>query len=316
MSKHFAVRGRGLETPAALKAVDRVSLEMRKGETLGVVGESGCGKSTLARMVVRLLRPTNGNILLDGAPVWSGDRRAQRMLSRKMQMIFQDPFSSLNPRQRVGNAIAEGLVVHNIGTRAQRRSRVHELLDWVGLGTEYARRYPHEFSGGQRQRLAIARALALDPDLLVCDEPVSALDVSIQAQVLNLLVRLQAKLGLTYFFISHDLSVVGHIADRVAVMYLGRVVELASNAELYAAPAHPYTRALLAAVPTPDPRFYASRGKDEGLRGDIPDPSNCPQGCPFHPRCSEAMARCARQAPSWRQIAPDHWTACFLYERP
>jgi len=313
VSRHFTVRGRTLEQPSVLKAVDRVSLSVNRGETMGLVGESGCGKSTLARMVVRLLQPTSGEILLGGDPVWSSNRALRRRLPRRVQMIFQDPFSSLNPRMRVGRAIGEGLRIHRQGSARERRLRVLELLDRVGLSAEYADRYPHEFSGGQRQRLAIARALALDPELVVCDEPVSALDVSIQAQVLNLLASLQANLGLTYFFISHDLSVVSHIADRVAVMYLGRLVELAPRKELYTRPAHPYTRALLAAVPRPDPGQRAGARDHDALRGDIPSPINAPAGCPFHPRCPEAMDICGSQDPAWREVSPGHFTACFLY---
>lgn len=313
VSRHFVVRGKPLEPPGVLKAVDRVSLSVQKGETLGLVGESGCGKSTLARMVVRLLPPSAGEILLNGESVWSNDAALRRSLPRRVQMIFQDPFSSLNPRMRVGGAIGEGLRIHKVGTRRERKARVLELLERVGLSSEYAGRYPHEFSGGQRQRLAIARALALDPDLVVCDEPVSALDVSIQAQVLNLLAELQENLGLTYFFISHDLSVVSHIADRVAVMYLGRLVELASSKELYQHPAHPYTKALLAAVPQPDPALKAGRGEPERLRGDIPSPVDTPAGCPFHPRCPEVMDVCTRRDPSWLEVGPGHWAACFLY---
>lgn len=293
-----------------LKAVDQVSLDVRKGETMGLVGESGCGKSTMARMAARLLPPTEGRILIEGKSIWKKDSAMRTMLPRKVQMIFQDPFSSLNPRQKVGSAIGEGLRIHKTGSAKERKARVEQLLDWVGLSADYAGRYPHEFSGGQRQRLAIARALALDPDLVICDEAVSALDVSIQAQVLNLLVGLQERLDLTYFFISHDLSVVSHIADRVAVMYLGRLVELAASTELYEHPAHPYTQALLKAIPRPDPKH---RGHGEKLEGDIPSPVDTPAGCPFHPRCPEAMQVCSERKPEWLEIAPGHWTACFLH---
>ncbi len=316
VSKYFAVRGKTLDTeaPRVLRAVDRVSLSVRKGETLGMVGESGCGKSTLARMIVRLLRPSAGEILFEGRDVWSSGARKE--LPRRMQMIFQDPFSSLNPRQKVGNAIGEGLAIHNIPPgRKARRERVRELLANVGLGEEHADRYPHEFSGGQRQRIAIARALALNPELVVCDEAVSALDVSIQAQVLNLLVSLQQRLGLTYFFISHDLSVVSHMADRVAVMYLGRLVELADSDELYRSPLHPYTRALLAAVPVADP-VAAKRRKARGLEGDVPAPmgTSVPESmCPFAPRCPEVMAVCRERDPQWIEAAPGHFAACFLH---
>jgi oligopeptide/dipeptide ABC transporter ATP-binding protein len=316
VSKHFPVRGRALDTeaPRVLRAVDRVSLALYKGETLGLVGESGCGKSTLARMVVRLLRPTSGAVLLQGGDVWSPALRKE--LPRRVQMIFQDPFSSLNPRQKVGNAIAEGPRIHKTPPTARgRKERVLELLESVGLGAEYAGRYPHEFSGGQRQRIAIARALALNPELLVCDEPVSALDVSIQAQVLNLLAALQQKLGLTYLFISHDLSVVSHMADRVAVMYLGRVVELAPSADLYKKPLHPYTKALLAALPVPDP--VAARKRNVArLRGDLPAPDSLAAAgamCPFAPRCPDVMPVCRERDPRFQELTPGHFAACFLH---
>ncbi len=309
--KHFSVKsGRLGVAPVRLRAVDGVSLSVRRGETLGLVGESGCGKSTLARLILRVYRPSSGDILLSGRSVWCDDAALINEFPRKVQMIFQDPFSSLNPRQKVGSAIAEGLRIHRIGDRASQRARVAELLDQVGLGAEFAGRYPHEFSGGQRQRVAIARALALGPELVVCDEPVSALDVSIQAQVLNLLLDLQERLGLTYLFISHDLSVVSHVSDRVAVMYLGRIVELAAADELYATQLHPYTRALLAAAPRADPNRRLSA---PSLRGDIPSPVNPPRGCPFHPRCPQAMPHCANLRPTWTEAAPGRFVACLLH---
>ncbi|MGE4297887.1 MAG: ABC transporter ATP-binding protein [Desulfovibrionaceae bacterium] len=308
--RHFMVK-QGLfdPQPSLLKAVDGVSLAVAPGETLGLVGESGCGKSTLARMAVRLLQPTSGDIRIQGASLWQGGAARVRDLPRKAQMIFQDPFSSLNPRQTVGGAIGEGLAVHGMG-RAARLDRVRELLEWVGLEPEHAHRYPHEFSGGQRQRVAIARALALGPSLVVCDEPVSALDVSIQAQVLNLLRDLQHRLGLTYLFISHDLSVVSHISDRVAVMYLGRLVELGPAHAIHHAPLHPYTQALLAALPKPDP---TQRNTSARLSGDIPSPFTPPPGCPFHPRCPHAMPVCAHTRPQWTAVEPGRFAACHLH---
>ncbi len=317
LSRHFQVRVGALEPPAVLKAVDGVSLELRRGETLGLVGESGCGKSTLARMVVRLLRPTSGELCLEGRSLWSADPQDAaflRSLPRKVQMIFQDPFSSLNPRQKVGHAVGEGLAIHGLGSHKERRERVLELLDWVGLAPEQAQRYPHEFSGGQRQRVAIARALALGPELLVCDEPVSALDVSIQAQVLNLLDSLQQRLGLTTLFISHDLAVVSHMADRVAVMYLGRLVELAPSRELGSRPLHPYTRVLLAAAPRPEPPPQgATRSRRAVVQGDLPSPVDTPEGCAFEPRCPERQPQCREQRPPLLEAAPGHWVACLLH---
>ncbi|MGE4503907.1 MAG: ABC transporter ATP-binding protein [Desulfovibrionaceae bacterium] len=310
-SRHYRVR-RGLlgQERATVRAVDGVSLDVLQGETLGLVGESGCGKSTLARLILGLERPTSGAVVLKGRPLgqWS---RAE--LSRTVQLIFQDPYSSLNPRQSIGSIVREPLDIHGQGSRAERRAAVAEALDRVGLLPEHADRYPHEFSGGQRQRVAIARALVLRPELVVCDEPVSALDVSIRAQVLNLLAELQNDLGLTYVFISHDLSVVGHTADRVAVMYLGRVVELAGARELFATPEHPYTRALLSAVPVPDPDAAQDANRDRvRLAGDLPSPLAPPPGCPFHPRCPEAMPRCARELPPTFEPRPGHHAACWL----
>jgi peptide/nickel transport system ATP-binding protein/oligopeptide transport system ATP-binding protein len=287
--------------------VDGVSLTMTRGETLGLVGESGCGKSTLAKCIMGLDGLTTGEIVFQGRTMADWNEKALR---RKMQMVFQDPYSSLNPRQKIGSIIREGLDIHSMGTRAERSARVEELLGLVGLRPEHASRYPHEFSGGQRQRVAVARTLALDPDLIVCDEPVSALDVSVQAQILRLLKNLQKQFGLTYVFISHDLSVVSHIADRVAVMYLGRIMELAPSQELFAAPRHPYTEALLSAVLTPDPTHRPERIP---LTGDLPSPINPPTGCPFHPRCPKAFDKCPNARPELSEVAPGVQVACWLY---
>lgn len=289
-----------------VRAVSEVDLAVAPGETLGLVGESGCGKSTLARLAVGLMPPSAGTVRVGGLDPWGGSAATRRRLPRLVQMIFQDPFASLNPRLPIGWTVAEGLRAMGEGAARQRRERVLELLDQVGLLPEHARRFPHQFSGGQRQRVAIARALALSPSLLVCDEPVSALDVSVQAQVVNLLADLKARLGLAYLFISHDLAVVGHISDRVAVMYLGRIMELAPVRELYDRPLHPYTRALLAAVPGIDP----SRRRPAALAGETPDPASPPGGCLFHPRCDRAVAECAVHAPPLIEAAPGHFARC------
>jgi oligopeptide transport system ATP-binding protein len=306
LKKHFRV-GRG----ATLKAVDGISLEIKNGETVGLVGESGCGKTTAGRVLVRLYEPSDGEVIFEGKSVHEAKGEEGKVLNRKMQMIFQDPQASLNPRMIVRDIIAEGFDIHNlVGSRKERLDRVHELLEVVGLSPEHANRYPHEFSGGQRQRIGVARALSVDPEFIVADEPVSALDVSIQAQVINLMRRLQEERGLTYLFISHDLSVVKYISDRVGVMYLGQLVELADSDELYENPLHPYTRALLSAVPVPDPDYESERERIV-LQGDLPSPVNPPSGCRFRTRCPQAVAAAAEVEPEWRETKPGHWVqAC------
>ncbi|OGG50513.1 MAG: peptide ABC transporter ATP-binding protein [Candidatus Handelsmanbacteria bacterium RIFCSPLOWO2_12_FULL_64_10] len=310
LKKYFPIR-RGLfsRVSGQVRAVDGVSLTVRRGETLGLVGESGCGKTTTGRAILRLVEATGGEVRFDGADVLSLGRRALRAVRRQMQIIFQDPYSSLNPRMTAGGILAEALKVHRLARGQALRERVAKLLETVGLSPDYARRYPHEFSGGQRQRIGIARALAVQPRFIVADEPVSALDVSIQAQILNLLQDLQAQFGLTYLFIAHDLSVVRHISNRVAVMYLGRVVEVAENRALYENPLHPYTRALLSAAPVPDPSAQRRRIV---LEGDVPSPANVPSGCPFHPRCPERVAECSRIAPELKDAGGGHSVACIL----
>ncbi|HEX8851851.1 MAG TPA: dipeptide ABC transporter ATP-binding protein, partial [Pyrinomonadaceae bacterium] len=302
--KHFPVEG----SDDVVRAVDGVTFEIFRGETLGLVGESGCGKSTVGRCLLRLIEPTHGEVSFEGQDVTQMRGGDLRRLRRQMQIIFQDPYASLNPRLRVRDIVGEPLVVHRIGDKAERRARVADLLKKVGLDPDYMNRYPHEFSGGQRQRIGIARALALNPKLIVADEPVSALDVSVQAQVINLLEDLQAEFDLTYLFISHGLAVVEHISDRVAVMYLGRIVEVASATELYANPLHPYTRALLSAIPVPDPTRKRERIV---LKGDVPTPINPPSGCRFHTRCPEAIPECSRIDPDLREVAPGHTVACI-----
>jgi oligopeptide/dipeptide ABC transporter ATP-binding protein len=296
---------------ADVKAVDGISFSIRKGETLGLVGETGCGKTTVGRCILRVYRPTEGQIIFEGQDIANLSPSKMRPFRRKMQLIFQDPYGSLNPRQRAGNIVGEPLRVHQlIHDKEEYKERVKQLFTTVELNPEMADRYPHEFSGGQRQRIGIARALACEPSFIVCDEPISALDVSIQAQIINLLQDLQERLGLTYLFIAHDLSVVRHISDRVAVMYLGHIVEITDWEELYENPLHPYTKALLSAVPIPNPAVEKTRERII-LRGDVPSPLNPPAGCPFHPRCGMAIDECRQTVPPLNQIAPGHEVACI-----
>lgn len=290
-----------------VRAVDDVSFCLRRGDTLGIVGESGCGKSTLARTVLRLVEPEGGTIYYEGTDLGSLSREEMRLMRKRMQIVFQDPYASLNPRMTVKDIIESPLRVFQIGTKEERLQKVIRMMEQTGLKEEYLERYPHEFSGGQRQRIIIARALILHPGFLVCDEPVSALDVSVRSQVLNLMKDLKEKMDFSSLFISHDLSVVKYICDQVAVMYLGRFVELADMEELYGAPAHPYTQALLASIPLPSVR---AQREHQMLKGEVPSPLNPPDGCYFHPRCPRACERCAREAPVWREISPDHWCAC------
>ncbi len=309
--KHFPVRGSRFGRRPAVRAVDGVSFHIRRGETFGLVGESGCGKTTTGRVILRLIPATGGHVRFAGQDVFELRGRDLAAWRRQAQTIFQDPYGSLNPRVTVGASIAEGLVVHGLGTRREREAQVHAALTAVGLRPEYARRYPHEFSGGQRQRIGIARALVLQPQLIVCDEPVSALDVSVQAQVLNLLRDLQAAHGLTYLFIAHNLAVVRYIADRIGVMYLGKLVETTPGDELYRQPRHPYTQALLSAIPQPRPGQTQERIV---LGGDVPSPLHPPSGCPFHPRCAHVMPVCKQVMPPTRELSPGHAVACHLYE--
>ena len=312
LHKHFTV-GRALFTPRpTLRVVDGVDLDIYPGETLGLVGESGCGKSTLARTLIRLYQPTSGSIHFDGLDVATASERDLVPFRRRVQMIFQDPYASLNGRMTVRDLIAEPLEVARIGTPQSRTAKVHDLLARVGLHADHANRFAHEFSGGQRQRIGIARAIALDPDLVICDEPISALDVSVQAQVVNMLEDLQDQLGLTYLFITHDLSMVRHISNRIGVMYLGRIVELASNTDLYRRPSHPYTQALLASIPVPDPT--AARPADP-VRGEIPSPMHIPSGCRFRTRCPLATDYCAQIEPELRNLGNGHLAACHYAEQ-
>jgi len=309
--KYFPIKGGVLlKEIASVKAVDDVSLSIKEGETVWLVGESGCGKTTFGRAILRLEEPTSGDVFFEGQNILKADKKQMQALRENMQIIFQDPYSSLNPRKTVSHIIGEPLLVHGMKSRKQRQQRVLELLRVVGLRKEHMRRYPHQFSGGQRQRIGVARALALNPKLIVCDEAVSALDVSIQAQVINLLKDLQDEFGLTYLFISHDLSVVEHVSDRVGVMYLGKIVEIASSKMLYKNPLHPYTQALLSAVPIPDPSLQ--RANRIILKGDVPSPIDPPPGCSFHPRCLYARDTCRQSEPPLKEINQDHFAACFF----
>jgi oligopeptide transport system ATP-binding protein len=312
LRKYFDIkRGFFWGDKAKVHAVDGVSFDLIHGETLGLVGESGCGKSTTGRLILRLIEPTSGEVVFETVPIFQADKSQMRRLRQRMQIIFQDPYSSLNPRMTVEQIVGEGIVIHKLcQTRAERRERVADLLQKVGLSPDHMHRYPHEFSGGQRQRVGIARALAVKPKLIIADEPISALDVSIQAQVINLLEDLQEQFDLTYLFIAHDLRVVEHISDRVAVMYLGQIVELSDGQELYAKPLHPYTEALLSAIPIPDPTTKRQRII---LEGDPPSPIFPPKGCRFHTRCHKRFDRCDKEDPVLREVAPRHWVACHLY---
>lgn len=294
-----------------VKAVDGVSFRVNRGETFGLVGESGCGKSTTGRLVMQLLHPTDGSVLFDGKELTTMNKEELRQLRKEIQMVFQDPYASLDPRKTVEDTLMEPLIIHGIGSKAEQKAKVQDLLAKVGLNPSHAKRYPHEFSGGQRQRIGIARALALEPKLIICDEAVSALDVSIQAQIINLLKELQEKFGYTYIFISHDLSVIKHICDRIGVMYLGKMVESASDIELFAKPLHPYTQALFSAIPVADPTYDKEQII---LEGDIPSPVNPPSGCNFHTRCPKAMPICSQREPVYKEYAPGHFAACLLLE--
>ncbi|OCT17109.1 oligopeptide ABC transporter ATP-binding protein OppF [Paenibacillus pectinilyticus] len=307
MKKHF-----NLGNGKILKAVDNFSIEIKRGETFGLVGESGCGKSTAGRTIIKLYDATEGEVIFDGEDVHKLTGKKLKDFNRNMQMVFQDPYASLNPRMTVGNIIAEGIDIHGLYKGAKRKERVMELLRAVGLNDEHASRFPHEFSGGQRQRIGIARALAIEPKFIIADEPISALDVSVQAQVVNLFKRLQKEMGLTYLFIAHDLAMVKHISDRIGVMYLGSLVEVTTSDALYAKPLHPYTQSLLSAIPIPDPEIERTRERII-LQGDVPSPLNPPSGCPFRTRCPQAMAKCADSMPPSKEVEPNHFVACHLY---
>jgi len=312
LKKYFPVRAGIMQRVVAnVQAVDDVSFSIKKGETLGMVGESGCGKTTVGRTMLRLIEPTGGSVIYDNKDIFKLRDRDVKAVRRDLQIIFQDPYASLDPRVPIGESVMEGLHIHNVGTPKERVEIMLETLKKVGLETYHARRYPHEFSGGQRQRIGIARALALRPKFIVCDEPVSALDVSIQSQVLNILKDLQHEFGLTYLFIAHNLSVVEHISDRVVVMYLGKMAELADRDELYRRPLHPYTQALMSAIPVADPKLKRKRII---LKGDVPSPLHPPSGCRFHPRCPIAQKICSEQEPALRELAPGHWAACHFAE--
>ena len=318
LKKYFNVKKAGFNKKMTVRAVDDVSMDIYKGETLGLVGESGCGKTTLGRTIIRLYEPTSGAIIYDGKAIYDSEKKiAEKMLPyrRKMQIIFQDPSASLDPRMTVGEIVGEALDIHKLCTgKGERTDRINHLLEEVGLNTEHSNRFPHEFSGGQQQRIGIARALAVEPEFIVCDEPISALDVSIQSQVVNMLEDLQAELGLTYLFIAHDISVVRHISNRIGVMYLGNLVELADSYELYKNPIHPYTKTLMSAVPIPDPVVTRSRERLI-LEGDIPSPINPPSGCKFHTRCPYATDRCKEETPVFKDYGGGHFAACHLLEK-
>lgn len=310
--KHFPMGGGFFgQNKQVVHAVNGINFKVRKGETLGIVGESGCGKSTAGRTIIRLYEPTSGQIIFEGQDVTKAEGNDLLNLRRQMQMIFQDPYASLNPRMTVGDIIGEGLDIHKLATGQIRTDRIYELLEVIGLNPEHGNRFPHEFSGGQRQRIGIARALSVKPRLIICDEPISALDVSIQAQIVNMLEELQEKMGLTYLFIAHDLSMVKHISHRIAVMYLGRIIELADSFELYKNPQHPYTQALLSSIPIPDPRVEATR-KRIVVQGTVPSPIDPPSGCYFRTRCPHAMAVCAEQVPQLKELGGNHVAACHL----